>query len=146
MTIEMIEHMTEAAHDHIVQQARFMPRFVTFGRVTHGRQLGRELGIPTANLEIPGLNAPEFGIYAVTAYLDDEELPAIASWGTRPHFDDGAPLLEVHLFNFNRSIYGQLMRVRFDAFLRPEASFESIEAFLAQIDRDLALARFIHGI
>ena len=114
--------------------------------IRHAGPPRRELGIPTANLAIAPQDAPEFGIYVVTAFLAGRAIAGIASWGTRPHFDDGAPLLEVHLFDFAQSIYGAMLSVRFDAFLRPEARFADIEEFMAQIQRDIAAARSFHQL
>lgn len=143
--IEQIEFTTEATRAAAFFAAA-PPRPTVTGHVIHGNKLGRELGIPTANLAIAPQDAPEFGIYVVTAFLAGRAIAGIASWGTRPHFDDGAPLLEVHLFDFAQSIYGAMLSVRFDAFLRPEARFADIEEFMAQIQRDIAAARSFHQL
>lgn len=145
--IEQIEFMAEATREAaLFALADGTPPMVVSGRVIHGNKLGRELGIPTANLAIKLEHAPAYGIYAVTAFLGTATIAGIASWGTRPHFDDGAPLLEVHLFEFSRSIYGATLSVRFDCFLRPEARFADIEEFMSQIQRDIAAARCFHQI
>ncbi|WP_368661447.1 riboflavin kinase [Paracoccus sp. (in: a-proteobacteria)] len=64
-----------------------------------------------------------------------------ASWGTRPHFDDGAPLLEVHLLDFKGDLYGRQLTVEFVSYLRPEEAFSSIEAMMVQIGRDIQETR-----
>lgn len=142
--IEQIEFMAEATRDAagFVSMGKSCP--VVSGHVIHGQKLGRELGIPTANIVIALDAAPSFGIYAVTAFLRGRTLRGIASWGTRPHFDDGAPLLEVHLFDFSGDIYGATLDVRFDMFLRPEARFANIEDFMVQVQADIAAARQFH--
>ena len=145
--IEQIDLMAAPPHDATCLSAALRTkRPMVSGRVIHGNKLGRELGIPTANLAINPGAAPPFGIYAVTGFLAGQHIPGVASWGTRPHFDDGAPLLEVHLFDFRRNIYGHMLGVRFDAFLRPEATFAHIEDFMAQVQRDIANARRIQQI
>lgn len=145
--IEQIEFMSEATREAaLFALAEGPPPVIVRGRVIHGNKLGRELGIPTANLAIAPEQAPPFGIYAVTAFMAGAEFAGIASWGTRPHFDDGAPLLEVHLFDFSRSIYGATLAVRFDTFLRPETRFARTEEFMAQIQQDIAAARSFHQI
>lgn len=113
------------------------------GDVQHGRKLGRELGYPTANLALEVGNGLPYGIYAVWARVDGALYPAIASLGVRPHFDNGAPLLEVHLFDFAGDLYGKILRVGFVAYLRAEQRFASTEALLAQMAQDSAQARAI---
>ncbi len=111
--------------------------------VIHGAKRGRELGYRTANLALDPGNRLAHGIYAVTAELEGERLQGVASFGKRPQFDNGPPLLEVHLFDFDREIYGQSLRVAFHARLRGEAKFESLDALLAQMALDCAEARAI---
>ena len=115
------------------------------GEVIHGAKRGRELGYRTANLVLEPGNRLAHGIYAVAAELEGEALQGVASFGRRPQFDNGPPLLEVHLFDFSREIYGQTLRVAFHARLRGEAKFDSLEALLAQMARDCAEARAILG-
>jgi riboflavin kinase / FMN adenylyltransferase len=111
------------------------------GLVAHGDKRGRELGYPTANI----LLAPEVtlrhGIYAVRAKVEGISHAAVASFGRRPTFDDGAPRLEVHLFDFAGDLYGKTMEVSFVGFIRPELKFDSIEALIAQMDADSLTAR-----
>lgn len=145
--IEQIEFVAEASREAALFAASRASRSrLLTGRVIHGNKLGRELGIPTANLAISPEDAPAFGIYAVTAFLAGEAVAGIASWGTRPHFDDGAPLLEVHLFDFGRNIYGTMLAVRFDLYLRAEARFANVGEFMKQIQDDIAEARRFHQI
>ncbi|MCX5497341.1 bifunctional riboflavin kinase/FAD synthetase [Kaistia dalseonensis] len=117
--------------------------FVT-GTVQHGDKRGRELGYPTANVRLPADCGLALGIYAVTlTRADGTTLPAVASYGKRPTFDNGAVLLEVHVFDFASDLYGEEVAVTFHAFLRGEERFTSIEALIAQMDRDSIAARAI---
>ncbi|MCA0400151.1 MAG: bifunctional riboflavin kinase/FAD synthetase [Proteobacteria bacterium] len=111
------------------------------GPVLHGRKLGRELGYPTANMRLEAGNGLKHGVYAARARVDGVLHDGVASFGTRPHFDDGAPLLETHLFDFTGDLYGQEMEVFFHAYLRGEAKFETLDALIRQMDADSAEAR-----
>jgi riboflavin kinase/FMN adenylyltransferase len=111
------------------------------GAVIHGAKRGRDLGYPTANIALdPGCGLAH-GIYAVRASGPGRRFDGVASFGRRPQFDNGAPLLEVHLLDFAGDLYGQRLRVAFHAYLRAEARFESLEALIAQMDQDRDAAR-----
>lgn len=117
--------------------------FVT-GAVQHGDKRGRELGYPTANIRLPSDCGLALGIYAVTlTRADGTVLPAVASYGRRPTFDNGAVLLEVHVFDFSGDLYGEDVAVTFHAYLRGEERFASIEALIEQMDRDSLAARAV---
>lgn len=114
------------------------------GHVVHGDKLGRELGYPTANIQMHHDRPPLTGIYAVKlAGLDGGELPGVASLGFRPTMkhDGAAPTLEVHLFDFNRDIYGQHVRVSFLKKIRDEEKFPDLESLKQQIALDEQAAR-----
>lgn len=113
------------------------------GHVVHGDKLGRELGYPTANIQMHHDKPPLTGIYAVKlAGLEEGELPGVASLGFRPTMkQDGAPTLEVHLFDFNRDIYGQHVRVSFLEKIRDEEKFPDLETLKRQIAQDEQIAR-----
>ncbi|MBE7220489.1 MAG: bifunctional riboflavin kinase/FAD synthetase, partial [Caulobacteraceae bacterium] len=117
------------------------------GTVLPGQRLGRTLGFPTANLVADPSCRLRHGIYAVRAHVhedhrDGRTWDAVASWGRRPTVEaDGAPLLEVFLFDFSGDLYGREMRVDFVAFLRGEAKFETLEAMTAQMHQDVADAK-----
>jgi riboflavin kinase/FMN adenylyltransferase len=113
-----------------------------FGRVQRGAQLGRKLGFPTANLRLRRRRVPLAGIFAVRVIGPDlRGWPAVASLGTRPTVDGIEPLLEVHLFDFDRNLYGAELEVEFVARLREERKFESLDAMVVQMRRDVAAAR-----
>jgi len=111
------------------------------GVVIHGEKRGRDLGFRTANLKLDVENGLKFGIYAVRVLVEGAMLTGVASFGRRPTFDDGAPLLEVHLFDFSGDLYGKSMEVRFEAFLRPELKFDGIPALIEQMELDCSAAR-----
>ena len=110
------------------------------GRVVHGGKIGRKLGFPTANIQLKRKRVALTGVFAVTVSgLDKRLLPGAASLGVRPTLGLGLrPVLEVHLFDFDREIYGQHVTVHFLHKLRDEARYDSLEALTAQIARDVA--------
>ncbi|WP_148715572.1 bifunctional riboflavin kinase/FAD synthetase [Chitinolyticbacter meiyuanensis] len=113
------------------------------GRVIGGDKLGRELGFPTANIQLRHNRPPMQGIFVVEAHGLERPFPGVASLGVRPTVKgaDAAPVLEVHLFDFNRQIYREHLTVRFLAKLRDEAKFDGLPALIAQIGRDCDDAR-----
>lgn len=118
-------------------------RYTVEAEVKHGRKLGRELGFPTANMELPAGNALKHGIYAVRLRRANGTLhDGVASFGRRPTVDDdGAPLLETFLFDFAGDLYGETCAVSLFGFLRGEAKFDGLEPLVAQMRRDEEEAR-----
>ena len=120
------------------------PWFVT-GEVIHGEKRGRELGYPTANIRLDGNCALRHGIYAVRVGTKigsgEQRIDGVASFGRRPTFDNGAPLLEIVLFDFKGDLYGQPLDVAFIDFIREELKVNDIEALIRQMDDDSARAR-----
>jgi len=125
--------------------ARMLGRpFTMEGHVVRGRQLGRKLGYPTANLRIPYGRAPISGIFAVRVHgAGMQHWPAVASLGTRPTVNGVEPLLEAHLFDFDGDLYGRMLQVEFVAKLRDELRFDGLPALVEQMHRDAAQAREI---
>ncbi len=116
------------------------------GRVVRGRQLGRTLGYPTANLRFPKTPALS-GIYATRVHgVGAQPWPSVSSFGTRPTVDGVEPLLEAHLFDFEGDLYGRHLEVEFVAKLRDEAKFPDLPALTAQMHRDAAQARAILAV
>lgn len=111
------------------------------GVVRPGQKLGRTLGVPTANIELEPTNRLAFGVYAVRAHVAGRSYDAVASYGVRPSADNGAPLLEVHLFDFAADLYGCEMEVDFVARLREERKFPSLDALKIEMARDIERAR-----
>jgi riboflavin kinase / FMN adenylyltransferase len=116
------------------------PWFVT-GKVIHGEKRGRDLGFPTANIRLDKNCELKHGIYAVRVGRGAERSDAVASFGRRPTFDNGAPLLEVFLFDFNGDLYGAELDVAFISFIRDELKFDSVDALVKRMNDDSARAR-----
>jgi riboflavin kinase/FMN adenylyltransferase len=116
-------------------------RWIARAEVVHGDKRGRTLGYPTANMRLDPACALRHGIYAVRAALDGVVHDAVASFGRRPTFDDGAPLLEVFLFEFSGDLYGRTLDIEFCARIRGEERFDSIDALIARMDQDSREAR-----
>ncbi len=116
------------------------PWFVA-GPVIHGDKRGRDLGYPTANIRLDKTCGLKHGIYAVRVGRGRERFDGVASFGRRPTFDNGAPLLEIFLFDFNGDLYGATLDVAFIGFIREELKFDSAEKLVGQMDDDSARAR-----
>jgi len=117
------------------------------GRVGHGRQLGRTLGVPTANVQLPLQRLPLAGVYVTRVEVDGHWYPGVANVGTRPTVNaDKRPLLEVHLLDFDRDLYGQRLRVCFLQKLRDEQRFASLPDLQAQLQVDIQQARDILSV
>jgi riboflavin kinase/FMN adenylyltransferase len=117
--------------------------YTILGTVKRGAQLGRQLGFPTANLSAHSEQFPPNGVYAAEAKLGDETFRGVVNLGVRPTIAGAQPerLLELHLFDMHREIYGEDVEVRFTRYLRAEQKFDSLEALKAQIARDAEEAR-----
>ena len=117
------------------------------GPVIGGEQRGRTLGYPTANMSIKGLHPPKFGIYAVLVDVLDGphkgQYHGAASLGVRPMFQGEEANIETFIFDFTGDLYGANLSVGLIDYLRPEATFDSLEAFIAQMDADCLRARDI---
>jgi len=110
--------------------------------VQAGDKRGRELGYPTANLELGDYQRPRYGVYAVRVTLEDgSERPGVASLGVRPTFDPPRELLEAHLLDFGGDLYGQRIEVALHAFIRDEKKFDDVGSLVTHMRRDEAAAR-----
>ena len=125
------------AAGHVAEAAELLgyPYFVT-AQVVHGDKRGRELGYPTANLQLEPDCGLKHGIYAVRVGVGGERYGGVASFGRRPMFDTGVVLLEVHLFDFAGDLYGAALDVAFIAWIRPEMNFDGVEELIRRIDDD----------
>lgn len=119
--------------------------FSITGPVIHGDGRGHSINIPTANIQIPPDKImPAYGIYACRARVNGQPHLAAASLGVRPTFYDTnlpAPTIEAHLLDFNQNLYGQAVKLEFIEYLRPEERYDSVEALLEQIGRDIERTR-----
>lgn len=111
------------------------------GRVAHGNKLGRTIGFPTANVMLKRLIIPIRGVYAVQIQIGNEIFNGVANVGNRPTIDGAFSLLEVHIFDFNRSIYGEAVEVAFLHKIRNEIKFPSFDDLKRQIQKDEQTAR-----
>jgi riboflavin kinase/FMN adenylyltransferase len=112
------------------------------GRVAHGDKRGRTIGFPTANIFLHRTLVPVDGVFAVEMHgIDEQPLCGVANVGNRPTVDGTRSLLEVHLFDFDREIYGRHVRVCFLKKLRPERKFDSFDVLKLQIQQDAEQAR-----
>jgi riboflavin kinase/FMN adenylyltransferase len=118
------------------------------GVILGGRRLGRTLGFPTVNVPWEPELRPAFGVYAVEVVFRGEALPAVANYGLRPTVESGpvAPLLEAHVLRGTAPTTGDGVRVRWLRHLRTEQKFADLAALQAQIARDAAAARQVHGL
>ena len=126
----------------VVEAAELLgaPWFVS-SEVLHGTKRGRELGFPTANLRLDASCGLKHGIYAVRVGIGDMRYDGVANFGRRPTFDNGAPLLEVFLFDFDGDLYGQVIDVALVGWIRHEQKFEKVETLKRQMMADAAQAR-----
>ncbi len=116
------------------------PWFVA-GEVIHGEKRGRDLGYPTANIRLDKNCLLKHGIYAVRVGRGAQRFDGVASFGRRPTFDNGAPLLEIFLFDFDGDLYGTTLDVAFIGFIRDELKFDGVTALVRQMDDDSIRAR-----
>ncbi len=111
--------------------------YAVAGEVVHGKKLGRTIGFPTANVDVPAEKIiPANGVYAGWAYLGQERFMAMTNVGISPTFEYKGVTVESYLLDFDRDIYGETLKVTFEKYLRPEAKFDNLDALIAQIHRD----------
>ncbi|MEH6592020.1 MAG: bifunctional riboflavin kinase/FAD synthetase [Halioglobus sp.] len=137
-----IRQVLEQADFTLAEKMLGRPYSIT-GKVIYGRQLGRTLGTPTANLELNRLRAPLKGVYAVRVNgAGLNSVAGVANVGTRPTIDDSIKAnLEVHMLDFDENIYGKTIEVRFLKKLRDEQKFASVEELRQHISQDIEQAR-----
>src|SRR5690606_7625766 len=117
-------------------------RYAISGKVVRGKQLGRQLGYPTANIRLAGKRPALGGIFATWVHgIGAGPLPSVSSLGTRPTVDGVEPLLEAHVFDFDGDLYGRRIEVEFVAKLRDEMKFDDLPALVRQMDEDALRAR-----
>lgn len=115
-------------------------KFSISGKVAHGRQQGRAIGFPTININIKG-TSPILGVFVVQVNWQNRQYNGVANIGTRPTIDGGEVLLEVFLFDFNKIIYQQKVRVFFLKKIRDEQKFTDLTALKSQIQTDTKKAK-----
>jgi riboflavin kinase/FMN adenylyltransferase len=116
------------------------------GTVVPGKQLGRTIGVPTANLLLPPeLAVPRFGVYACVIGIDGTDYAAVTNIGTRPTVNGQGVTVESWILDFQGDLYGRELTLNFFAFLRPERKFDSLEQLQAEIQKNAVQARKILG-
>lgn len=135
-----------------VERAKFMlgRPYTLMGRVVRGQQLGRTIGFPTANLQLPPDKfLPRYGVYSVNVMVDpayfgaiDSPFKGVMNIGRRPTVEGNNSTIEVHLLDWSGDLYGQTLTVHLESFLRPEQKFPSLEALKKQIAADCKAARY----
>ena len=117
--------------------------YTILGTVVRGDNLGKKIGFPTANLSAHSEQFPPNGVYFAEATLDGTLYPGVVNLGYRPTVSSGQSerVLEIHLLDFDRDIYGEDLEVRFVRYLRPEKKFENVDALVCQIQLDVKQAR-----
>ena len=113
------------------------------GKVQKGRQLGKKIGFPTANIDIKDYILAKPGVYAVKVKKQNDKkfIKGIANLGYRPTFNQKKILLEVHLFNFSGNLYNKYLTINFLKFIRKEKKFKNINQLKKQINLDLKIAK-----
>ncbi|MDA9608832.1 riboflavin kinase, partial [SAR86 cluster bacterium] len=111
------------------------------GKVVFGNRLGRTIGVPTANIWVPKSNLPINGVYAVKALIEKRQFNGIANMGIRPTVGGTSPVLEIHIFDFNKDIYGRRIEVEFHKKIREEKKFENLDQLKGQISKDIETAK-----
>ncbi len=131
----------------VAEAARLLGHpWIVVGEVIHGQKLGRTLGFPTANISLDPSCRLRRGIYAVRFGVDGVAYDGVASFGSRPTVaENGAPLLEVFVFDFSGDLYGRVAEVAFIGWIRGEAKFASLDALVVAMNEDKAKARELLG-
>lgn len=136
-------HLEAGEVEHAARSLGY--RWFVRGEVIAGDRRGRDLGFPTANIALRAGTQLRYGIYAVRVRRGAGDkarvYDAVASYGVRPTFGGGQPLLEVFIFDFSDDLYGETIEVEFVGFIRPEAKFDSIEALIERMNEDTDAAR-----
>jgi len=117
--------------------------YLLIGKVIWGADRGKQLGFPTANLEILNGLYPKTGVYAVEVIMGDKTYPGVADVGYNPTFGQNPLSVEVHILNFSRDIYGEEIQLIFLERIRDEKAFENPDSLARQIRKDIAVARKI---
>ena len=130
------------ASNFILAQKLLGAPFRITGCVVYGQRLGREIGIPTANVQLKRYSAPLSGVFVVEVILNNRRLQGVANVGIRPTIGDLVkPVLEVHLLDFNEDLYGQRIHVEFKSKIRSEKAFSSVDIMVKEIHHDIRIAR-----
>lgn len=126
------------ASGEMEETAKYLGRYFSVTRrVEHGERIGRKIGFPTANIQLPDFHVvPKFGVYITRAKADGKWYSAITNVGGKPTVGSRKPCIETHLLNYHGDLYGKEIEIEFRRFLRPIEKFETLEELEAQLERD----------
>ena len=117
------------------------------GKVVHGKGLGKTVGMPTANLLVTEGNLPKAGVYATKVRVGNQTKYSVTNIGTRPTVDDDCNItVEINIFDFNESIYGENITLEVYKFLRPIVKFHDLQEVQKQVSKDIVFAKEFFGI
>lgn len=108
------------------------------GKVVYGKQLGRTIGFPTANIDVGDVEACPPGVYCAVCEVDEKAYRVIVNIGRHPTAPEGPPTVEAHLIDFEGDLYGRELTIRLTGYLRAERKFSSLEELKQQLERDRA--------
>ncbi|MBQ2956458.1 MAG: riboflavin kinase [Clostridia bacterium] len=111
------------------------------GKVVYGKQLGRTIGFPTANIDVEDMEACPAGVYCGVSRVDETDYRVIINIGRHPTVPEGPPTVEAHLIGFEGNLYGRTLSVRLTGYLRGEKKFASLDELKAQLELDREAAR-----
>ncbi len=132
----VIRNLIEKAQIEEANKLLGRPYFI-LGKVIKGKGRGRDLGYPTANIEVSSLKLlPPSGVYAVWVVINGKKFKGALNIGKRPTFEEGETAIEVHIFDFNKNIYGETLKIEFIKHIREEKKFSSVEELKNQIKKD----------
>ena len=119
-----------------------MDNLVLTGRVVHGKELGRTVGMPTANIDVGNQTLPKPGVYATRIVIGDRTFASVTNIGTRPSVDcEEAVTVETFVLDFDEDIYGETVSIEICGFLRPIQKFAGLEAVYGQVKKDIEEAK-----
>ncbi len=116
------------------------------GIVVEGEKIARQMGYPTMNLDLPDDFSLSFGIYAGFMEYQGNRYPGVISIGITPHFEVKKPKLEIHVFDFEQNLYGEMIKVTISHYLREEMKFDSLELLIVQIGEDCLMAKALASV
>lgn len=131
------------ASGEMEEAAKYLGRtFSVTRRIEHGERVGRKIGFPTANIQLPDFHVvPKFGVYVTRAKVNGEWHPAITNVGGKPTVGTNKPCIETYMLDFDGDVYGKEIEIEFHHYLRPIEKFNSLDDLKAQLEKDKAYAR-----
>lgn len=137
-----IRHTLSSGHIEEANSLLGRPYSIS-GTIVKGKQLGRQLGFPTANIQVNSFHKliPTNGVYIIRAIYDKVSYQGMLNIGTRPTVDGTIRTIEANIFDFDKDIYGEKLQIELLKYLRPEQKFDGLDALIAQISKDKEAAK-----